>query len=100
MDPVMMSDDLVSNIEQTVVFDHVITNIGKAYNPHTGHFTAPYDGLYFFTVSFLKRYISNLTLTMLITLLATTLKRFRCPPPTFREWNVNIHINIIYHLFW
>ena len=62
----MMSDDLVSNIEQTVVFDHVITNIGKAYNPHTGHFTVPYDGLYFLTVSFLKRYSSNLTLTMLI----------------------------------
>jgi hypothetical protein len=62
----MMSDDLVSNIGQTVVFDHVITNIGKAYNPHTGHFTVPYDGLYFFTVSFLKRYSSNLTLTMLI----------------------------------
>jgi hypothetical protein len=47
----MMSDDLVSNIGHTVVFDHVITNIGKAYNPHTGHFTVPYDGLYFFTVS-------------------------------------------------
>jgi hypothetical protein len=63
---VMMSDDLVSNIGQTVVFDHVITNIGKAYNPHTGHFTTQYDGLCFFTVSFLKRYSSNLTLTMLI----------------------------------
>jgi hypothetical protein len=50
----MMSDDLVSNIGQTVVFDHVITNIGKAYNPHTGHFTAPYDGLYFFTVSLIR----------------------------------------------
>ena len=62
----MMSDDLVSNIKQTVVFDHVITNIGKAYNPHTGHFTVPYDGLYFLTVSFLKRYSSNLTLTMFI----------------------------------
>ena len=55
----MMSDDLVSNIGHAVVFDHVITNIGKAYNRHTGHFTAPYDGLYFFTVSFLKRYSSN-----------------------------------------
>ena len=62
----MMSEDLVSNIGQRVVFDDVITNIGKAYNPHTGHFTVPYDGLYFFTVSFLKRYSSNLTLTMLI----------------------------------
>jgi hypothetical protein len=48
-----MSDDLVSNIGQTVVFDHVITNIGKAYNLHTGHFTA--YGLYFFTVSIFER---------------------------------------------
>ena len=62
----MMSDDLVSNIGETVVFDHEITNIDKAYNRHTGHFTAPYDGLYFFTVSFLKRYSSNLTLSMLV----------------------------------
>jgi hypothetical protein len=51
----MMSDDLVSNIGQTVVFDHVITNIGKAYNPHTGHLTAPYDDLYFFTVSIFEK---------------------------------------------
>jgi hypothetical protein len=49
----MMSDDLVSNIGQTVVFDHVITNIGKAYNPHTGHLTA--YGLYFFTVSIFEK---------------------------------------------
>ncbi|OPL33735.1 hypothetical protein AM593_02595, partial [Mytilus galloprovincialis] len=39
---------------QTVIFDQVITNIGKAYNQHTGHFTAPYDGIYFFACTFLR----------------------------------------------
>ncbi|XP_063438548.1 complement C1q tumor necrosis factor-related protein 3-like [Mytilus trossulus] len=39
---------------QTVIFDHVITNIGKAYNQHTGHFTAPCNGIYFFACTFLQ----------------------------------------------
>ncbi|CAC5359430.1 unnamed protein product [Mytilus coruscus] len=39
---------------QTVIFDHVITNIGKAYNQHTGHFTAPFNGIYFFACTFLQ----------------------------------------------
>lgn len=29
-----------------VKYDHVVTNWGGAYNPSTGIFTAPYDGLY------------------------------------------------------
>lgn len=39
---------------QIVVFDQVITNIGQAYNPHTGIFTAPNDGIYFFACTFLR----------------------------------------------
>ncbi|CAC5424341.1 C1QL [Mytilus coruscus] len=37
---------------KTVVFDYVITNIGSAYNNRNGHFTAPYDGVYFFVATF------------------------------------------------
>lgn len=38
---------------QTVIFDEVITNNGHAYNKHTGHFTAPRDGTYYFATSFI-----------------------------------------------
>ncbi|XP_071168620.1 complement C1q subcomponent subunit B-like [Mytilus edulis] len=33
---------------QTIVFDHVYTNIGKSYNPKTGKFIVPLNGLYRF----------------------------------------------------
>jgi len=33
-----------------IVFDRLITNIGDAYEPHTGRFTAPLDGVYQFNV--------------------------------------------------
>ncbi|CAG2256714.1 unnamed protein product [Mytilus edulis] len=49
---------------QTVIFDHVITNIGKAYNQHTGHFTAPFNGIYFFACTFLQTGGSYLHLQM------------------------------------
>lgn len=40
--------DLDLEHSQTIVFDHVYTNIGKGYNPKTGKFIAPFDGLYRF----------------------------------------------------
>ena len=49
---------------QTVIFDHVITNIGKAYNQHTGHFTAPFNGIYVFACTFLQREGTSVNLQM------------------------------------
>ncbi|XP_076080424.1 heavy metal-binding protein HIP-like [Mytilus galloprovincialis] len=49
-----LTNSITLGSTQTVIFDHVITNIGKAYNQHTGHFTAPSNGIYFFACTFLQ----------------------------------------------
>uniref|UniRef100_A0A8C6SWW3 C1q domain-containing protein n=1 Tax=Neogobius melanostomus TaxID=47308 RepID=A0A8C6SWW3_9GOBI len=36
------------NAHTPLVFKHVVSNIGKAYSPHTGFFTAPVRGAYHF----------------------------------------------------
>lgn len=38
-------------VNQNIVFDRVITNVGNAYNNHAGDFRAPVDGTYVFSVT-------------------------------------------------
>ena len=40
--------DMTSQDGQTLVFPHIITNVGGGYNENTGVFTAPRDGVYVF----------------------------------------------------
>nr|KAG5712542.1 hypothetical protein BaRGS_011516 [Batillaria attramentaria] len=43
--------DIHASADQVIRFSEVVDNTGNAYNPHTGAFTAPYDGGYMFFVS-------------------------------------------------
>ena len=47
-----LTKDIALGTSQTVIFDDVVTNNGHVYNKHTGHFTAPRDGTYYFATSF------------------------------------------------
>jgi len=57
--PVAFFATLTSHIvhagqNQIIAFDRVVTNVGNAYNPHVGAFTAPASGIYVFSVSLLS----------------------------------------------
>jgi hypothetical protein len=41
-------------VNQVIVFDRVVTNIGNAYNNHGGIFTAPVSGAYEFAVTIMS----------------------------------------------
>ena len=51
----LLTVDITLRQSQTVVFDRIITNSDNAYNRHSGIFTAPKNGTYFFSTSFLSR---------------------------------------------
>jgi hypothetical protein len=46
---------------QHIIFDYILANIGNGYDKYSGHFTAPYHGLYTFAVSFTKMRDRNLS---------------------------------------
>ncbi|XP_060563086.1 complement C1q tumor necrosis factor-related protein 3-like [Ruditapes philippinarum] len=46
---------------QHIIFDNILANIGNGYDKYSGHFTAPYHGLYTFAVSFTKMRDRNLS---------------------------------------
>jgi len=50
----LSSDLRHAGANQPIVFDRVVTNVGTAYKPHVGVFTAPVSGIYVFSVSLLN----------------------------------------------
>lgn len=46
-------------MNQNIVFDNAVTNIGNAYHPIHGIFTAPVDGVYIFGVTVAGRFSSS-----------------------------------------
>ena len=54
----MLSKDTTIGPRAILKYDHVVTNWGGAYEPTTGIFTAPYDGLYSISCT-LMSYPSN-----------------------------------------
>ncbi|WAR31576.1 HIP-like protein [Mya arenaria] len=51
--------DFTSSSGQTLVFDSVITDVGGGYNPGTGVFTAPADGLYEISIAVMVKMSSS-----------------------------------------
>ncbi|XP_038052432.1 collagen alpha-1(X) chain-like [Patiria miniata] len=49
------SEVLTGNLNDVVIFDHVVTNVGGGYSSQTGIFTCTIPGLYFFTASLLSQ---------------------------------------------
>lgn len=49
------SESKYFNGVQRLVFNHVITNEGNAYDVNTGVFTAPFNGTYFFVLTVAQR---------------------------------------------
>lgn len=63
----MLSHDYVHGDQQAVLkFDNVLTNVGNAYNPSTGIFTAPTDGTYLFNWSIRTGYLASIVTKLMV----------------------------------
>ena len=55
-----LSDHTALGQKQTIEFDHIITNIGNAYNGVSGVFTVPITGIYQFSTTMLQYSSTNI----------------------------------------
>lgn len=60
----MLSSDTIVGARAVVRYDHVVTNLGGAYQRTTGIFTAPYRGLYSFSCSLMSHPSNDVHLEM------------------------------------
>lgn len=60
----LLSRDTTVGGRAVVKYDHVVTNWGGAYQPASGIFTAPFDGLYSFSCSLMSHPNSYVHLNM------------------------------------
>lgn len=60
----MLSSDTIVGARAVVRYDHVVTNLGGAYQRTTGIFTAPYRGLYSFSCSLMSHPSNTVHLEM------------------------------------
>ena len=47
--------NIVLGDNEAVKYNHVLNNLGRGYNQHTGHFTAPYSGIYTISASVMSQ---------------------------------------------
>ncbi|XP_052787744.1 complement C1q-like protein 4 isoform X2 [Mya arenaria] len=61
-----VSSAFISSIGQTLVFDDVFTDVGGGYNPGTGVFNAPVDGLYVFSITVMVQMSSSAAIALFV----------------------------------
>ena len=62
----MSKDELNIGPHDTLIFDHIETNIGNGYNGHTGVFIAPINGVYMFFYTVFGRHPSDMSIEITV----------------------------------